>query len=214
MPFVVGVAGQARSGKDSAANYLSLLLGGKFKRVSLAHKVKEIFAENFGVSLEFTEHWKTKKEIPPGFDMSVRDCLIHIGDGWRKIRSNIWIEKMFDSHQSKNADKTPANLIVSDVRYINESNVFRGVDKIKQSEGYRGITVLCWRPGYENDIISNSEQELMPFVKHLAQESSEIINHSKYPNVPFDVWLVNDGTESQWHRKVKEIVLPLIIEKT
>jgi hypothetical protein len=192
----IGFGGQYRSGKDAASDHLYARLSGKWKRASLGHAVKKIFAEHFNVSMEFIEEWKVKEEVPPGFNCPLRDGLIKIGDGWRDTKADIWIRKLFDNNKD--------NLIISDVRYINEAEHVRNNN---------GIMNLVWRPGYENKKPSRSEQELMQFVKRLQKEPSGRIDHEKYPDVPFDFWLVNDGNYRDWLEKVDNIVLPYALKR-
>ena len=194
-------SGQKRSGKDSASDYLYKRLNelgylGIWKRASLGIEVKKIFAEHFGVSLEFIEEWKVKEEIPEGFNGLIRDGLTKIGDGWRETKEDIWIRKLFDNNKD--------NLIISDGRYLNE------IDYIRNNNG---IASLIWRPGHENNKNSKSEQELMPFVKKLMKEPSGFIDHKKYPDIPFDCWLVNNGSYQDWLNKIDQIVLPYVIKR-
>jgi hypothetical protein len=201
MPFVIGFAAQARNGKDIAADYLVKKLD-NFKRASLASAVKKIMSENFHVTLEFIEEWKTKDYPPPGFDGPVRECLTKIGDSWRDTKKDIWIQKLFSGNQS--------NLICSDIRYTNEVNAIRGTDQPEYMKDYKGIVALIWRPGHENNKQTRSEQELMPFVRQLENVPSGPIN---IPDVPFDLWLKNDGTVDDWYKKIDDIVLPFVKER-
>lgn len=205
MPLVIGFGGQFRSGKDSAADYLCEKLNQRnlnWKRGSLGSNVKKIFSEHFGVSLEFIEEWKVKNEAPPGFNGPIRDGLIKIGDGWRDTKNDIWINKLF----SNNKD----NLIVSDCRYINEARAIRGESDLDYMKNHCGITCLIWRPGFENNKPSRSEQELMPFVNQLKNNPSGPINN---PSIPFDLWLRNNGTKEEFFSKIDNIVIPYLAEK-
>ena len=207
MPLVVGFAAQARAGKDTAADHLCEKLNemgmlGEWKRASLGLNVKKIFAEHFGVTLEFIEEWKTKPEPPPGFNGPVRDGLTKIGDGWRDTRSDIWINKLFAGNKN--------NLIISDCRYINEAKACRGESDLEYMSDHFGVTVLVWRPGFENNKQSRSEQELMPFVRALKETPSGPINN---PDIPFDLWLKNDGTKEEWLNKVNHLVVPYLFKK-
>ena len=95
---VVGFAGQMQNGKDTAADYLFEKIKHKWgdvERASFADNVKRIFCETFNVDRSFVEEWKTKSEIPEGFDSPVRQGLQQIGDGFRKIQGKIWIELAF-----------------------------------------------------------------------------------------------------------------------
>lgn len=201
MSYIVAFAGQYRSGKDSASDHLHTKLD-KWKRGSLGLGVKKIFAEHFGVTLDFIEEWKVKKEIPEGFSGMIRDGLTMIGDGWRNLKQDIWLKKLLENNED--------NLIISDCRYINEARAFQGKDKYPYMKDYQGVTCLLWRPGFENDKPSRSEQELMPFVRKLEKVPCGPIND---PEIPFDLWLKNDGSKEDWLAKIDSIVLPFVTEK-
>ncbi len=208
MPFVVGFGGQYRSGKDTAADYLYERLknmGQDWKRASLGINVKKIFAEHMGVTLEFIEEWKVKTEIPPGFNGTIRDGLTKIGDGWRDTKNDIWLYKLFNN----NSD----NIIISDVRYNNEARAIRGEDNWPYMKGYKGVTALIWRPGWENNKPSRSEQELMPYVRTLENQPDGQVDNGQFPDIPFDLWLKNDGNKEDWLKKVDDIVIPYIFDR-
>ena len=207
MPLVCAFAGQFRIGKDSAADYLCENLNesgilGSWKRASLGYNVKKIFSEHFGVSLEFIEEWKVKNFPPPGFDGPIRDGLTKIGAGWRDTKNDIWIEKLFANNTQ--------NLIISDVRFCNETKAIRGKSNLEYMKGHHGVTCLCWRPGFENNKQSPSEQELMPFVRQLKDTLSGPVTN---PEIPFDLWLKNDGAKDDWLKLIKCLVIPYIFEK-
>src|SRR5581483_588554 len=153
------------------------------------------------------EEWKVREDIPEGFNGQIRNGLTMIGDGWRNLREDIWIKNLFEN----NTD----NLVISDVRYVNEALAIRGRSKFPYMKDRKVIAVLCWRPGFENDKPSKSEQEVMPFVRALMKEDDGPIDSRKFPEIPFDIWLKNDGTKEQWTDKVDQYVLPylqLVIE--
>src|ERR1022692_4495359 len=114
---VITFTGQKQNGKTTASKYLVEKLNSRYKipviwnKVGFADAVKKIYMDTFGVSLEFIEHWKCKDEAPPGFLMSVREGLRFIGDGFRKIQPNIWIDIVFRKDIPK---------IIDDGRYFNE----------------------------------------------------------------------------------------------
>jgi len=197
--LTVGLAGQLGCGKDTAADYLCDKLNltgecGHWIRKGFAHAVKKVFMDTFQVDWEFVEKWKRIPEPPPGFIKNVRESLIFIGDGFRQMQPTIWIDLAFRDlryHQ-----------IISDVRYVNE------VEKIKQ-EG--GLSILMWRPGHENNLQNASEQQLMPFVNRL-REMDPIPEGvlGRNIDVPFDIFIINDGTIEDLYAKVDEIVIPEI----
>ena len=199
MVNIVGFAGQMQNGKDTAADYLFEKI--KFKwadaeRASFADNVKRIFCETFNVDRSFVEEWKTKSEIPEGFDSPVRQGLQQIGDGFRKIQGKIWIELAFRDRVR--------SAIFSDVRYINE------LKKIKE---VGGTTVLVWRPGHENEDSNGSEAQIKPLVDWFASQladSTGLISLPPPSGVEYvDHFLVNDGSIEDLYRKIDDIVLSL-----
>ncbi len=191
----IGIGGQLANGKDEGANYLAAGLNKmtweEWRRNAFANKVKETFERAFGVAREFTEKWKRIEEAPPGFAKNVRQCLIGIGDGFRQMYPMIWIEQAFK-------DQT-AHQIISDCRYINECN------HINDREG---ITILLWRPGYQNTIPNDSEQQYGPFIQKLL--SAKVEGVVKDSDIPFHLFLRNEGTIEDLQNKVDQIVIPFI----
>jgi hypothetical protein len=198
-PFLVSCAGQYRSGKDTLTSYLINKLNehkklGEWKHGSFGLFVKKIFSEHFNVSLDFIEEWKVKiNEIPPGFDQPLRDGLTMIGDGWRKQKKTIWIDKLLTDNKD--------NLVIADNRYINEAETIL-------SKG--GITILVWRPGFENNKQSASEQELMPFVRSLKEVPSGPID---IEDIPFSLWFKNEGSLQDLYSVADNVFIPYIIKK-
>ena len=196
---VVGFAGQMQNGKDTAADYMFEKMKSKSKwpdveRASFADNVKRIFCETFNVERSFVEEWKTKSEVPEGFDSPVRQGLQQIGDGFRKIQGSIWIELAFRNRVR--------SAIFSDVRYINE------LKKIKE---VGGTTVLVWRPGHENDDSNGSEAQIKPLVDWFALLPCSSRQHLPPPEgvEHVDHFLVNDGSIEDLYSKVDDIVLRL-----
>lgn len=199
---VVGIGGQMRAGKDTLADYLITKLSDEWERMAFAWALKDTFAENFDVSREWIEEWKVKDEIPPGFLIPVRQGLQFVGDGFRKIKPTIWLDKPFREDRS---------MCISDVRYINE------IDRVKDSGG---VVIVVWRPGFENDDPNGSEAEIKPLIDWYSKQKFEG-NYKKYLNeerVPLnckkvDLFITNDGSLEDLHAKVDNIVVPYINRK-
>lgn len=202
---VIGIAGQLASGKDTVADYLAKKLKGRadnpWKRIGFAHAVKKVFMDTFQVSWDFIEQWKRKDEAPPGFDMNIRKSLQFIGDGFRKIQSDIWIQTAFREDIPK---------IISDVRYLNEARA------IKE---HGGLNVLVWRQGYENNDPNPSESQIKPTVDWCVRGGFEgLIRTWPYGGqLPdwikdFDFFLRNDGDLDQLYHKVDTLMIPWIEE--
>jgi len=220
---VIGIGGQLGSGKDTFADYLAKRLNERqcgdsvrlWNRIGFAHAVKKVFMDTFDVSWDFIEEWKRKSDPPPGFDLPVRQCLQFIGDGFRKMKSNIWIEVGL---------RTDKNIIVSDVRYINEAKAIR-------EKG--GLTILMWRKGFENNDPNPSESQIKPTVDWFVRSGmegdvrvssvpekiepdflEELKTDFSAPACPglFDFFFRNEGTVEDLYRKADEILIPAIEE--
>ena len=181
---IICVAGQKRNGKDEIANYLAEKLN--LSRSSFAYKVKKIFCETFEVDFDFIEKWKNIPEPPPGFDMNVRDSLTFIGDGFRKIKKNIWIDLAFKND--------PVDIAFSDGRYINE------LEKVKQK---CGINILVYRPEFRNNIDSQSESQILQLVDIFLKLEKE----GRVDDRLIDYFIVNDGTLNDLYKKIDQHIL-------
>lgn len=214
----IGVAGQKQNGKDSLADYLAgklnrpgSLTGADdwlpWGRASFATEVKRIYCETFGKDLEFIEKWKEVKEPPPGMDMPVRQGLQMIGDGFRKIQSDIWIKLAFRDPSLYEYS------VFSDLRYVNEARAIRNHD---------GCAILIFRPGYLNFDENKSESELRPLVQWCADTGQEgpisqlLKNHSCLDDVVkqslanFDYFVRNDGTIKDLQQKIDQEIIPFL----
>lgn len=208
---VIGIGGQLGSGKDTLADYLAKQLNSRpsqlqgWNRIGFAHAVKKVFMDSFNVTWDFIEEWKRKPEIPPGFDKNIRQSLQFIGDGFRQIRSNIWIEMAFREDIPK---------IISDVRYLNEATAIRE---------HGGLTVLVWRAGHENDDPNPSEAQIKPTVDWFVKSGLEGDVRSKLSDCMgvyskdglvnpglFDFFIRNEGTLDQLYKKADTLLLPVI----
>lgn len=209
---IIGIFGQLGNGKDEVANCLVKKLNGewgdgpfihdfgvgppKWYRLGFADAVKKVFMESFNVSWDFIEEWKRKDEVPPGFDLNVRKSLQHIGDGFRKIQSDVWIRKAMKSHA-----------VISDGRYSNEAKM------IKENGG---INVVLYRQGFENDDPNPSESQIKPYVDYFNKNYKEgpisdlpIINPPFDGLQYFDYFLKNDGSLEDLYSKIDGLVFYL-----
>jgi hypothetical protein len=143
-------SGQLANGKDVLADITKDILNGMggplWKRSAFAGAVKDIYCHAFDVDRDFIEKWKRNPEPPPGFLMNVRKSLQFIGDGFRAMQSEVWI----------NLALRDEYLILSDGRYINEA---RAAKKLG------GANILVWRPGFENNDPNMSEAQILPIVR-------------------------------------------------
>ena len=151
---LIAVSGQMRNGKNEIGEYICEKMN--FNPTSFATPVKKIFCDAFSVDIDFVETWKVNQQPPEGFKKNVRQALQFIGDGFRQIYPDVWVEYAIKNN--------PEYSCFMDGRYINE------LQKIKQKGG---INILVWRPGYENDDPNQSEAQIRPLVDWFADSGVE-----------------------------------------
>ncbi len=198
---IIAMFAQMAVGKDTAADYLAQKIDEhrSWRRDAFANAVKNTYCHGFGVSRKFIEDWKRNSEPPPGMLMNVRNSLQFIGDGFRKIKPDIWIEA---------ALKDDVKKIISDGRYLNEASYI-------YEKG--GLNILLSRPGYLNDDPSLSEAEMRPLVEYCENnfDDGEILKNKNSPKELkyFDFFLKNNGTIEDFYLKIDNILIPFINKK-
>jgi hypothetical protein len=205
--MIIGAAAQLNSGKDVLCDYLVKKLNKNssfsWKRAAFANAVKNVYERSFNVDRDFIEVWKRDPNPPPGMLMNVRKGLQFIGDGFRQIKSDIWIDLVFRDNQNE-------NIIISDCRYINEAKA------IKERNG---ITVLMHRTGFLNDDPNPSESQIKPIVQFCLSS----LKDGPIPNLGtlaglnppdgiefYDFFLNNDGTLEDLYGKIDSLLVPFI----
>lgn len=191
------VAGQMRSGKNEVGDHICASLG--FKGASFATPVKDIFCRAFGKDLDFVETWKVKKEPPPGFQKPVRQSLQFIGDGFRSIHSEVWVNYAFDNN--------PPRSCFTDGRYINE------LAKVRSAGG---MNILLWRPDHENHDTNESEAQIKRVVDWFVSMGTpsgiiKDVPHDAPKGCEFvDFFIINDGDLPSLRKKIDDIVIPQV----
>ena len=198
---IIAAFGQLANGKDEFCDNLAkqlnanALSGHEWTRSAFANAVKDVFCDSFGVDRNFVEKWKRIPSPPPGMLMPVRQCLQMIGDGFRQIKPNVWIEIVLRKQERQ---------IISDGRYINEAKAVKNAG---------GLTVLIYRNGFLNDDPNPSESQLKPIVQYCDKNlKSGKIEHNLLKDAPeglefFDVYLQNDGDLKTFLQRSYEIVV-------
>jgi hypothetical protein len=126
--MIIGLSGYARSGKDEVAKILVEDYG--YKRIAFADKIRELLIETnpqvrdgFRVeSVVGAYGWEQAKVLFP----EVRKLLQDLGVGARKtFGDSFWIGQVIDQfgHSWWGYD---TNVVVTDVRFINEANAIKG----------------------------------------------------------------------------------------
>lgn len=202
---LVCFSAQLGTGKDVAADYLCPKLNdlnlGRWERTAFADAVKNLFCNAFGVDRNFIENWKRNPEPPPRMEKNVRQALQFIGDGFRTIQGDIWIEIALREENKQ--------FVLSDSRYINEA---------RHVHHKGGINVVLYRPGFLNDDPNPSEAQIRPIVEWCLNTQKEgAINHN-IGNGPdgiefYDYFLMNDGTIDDFYSKIDRLLIPYVQQK-
>ena len=126
---LIGIAGKARSGKDTAASYLLNKLGGDWYSASFADPMKEMLN---AIGVDTGDNFK---DLPVNqYGVSTRHMLQTLGTEWGRnlIDSDFWV----DVFANMNAYQF---VIVPDVRFENEAELIRKHGFLIHMEGRGGI---------------------------------------------------------------------------
>lgn len=187
---LIVLSGQMNTGKDELAKCLVEEIN--WTAIAFADEVKIQFMKTFNVDLDFIEKWKRIDYPPPGFQKTVRESLIFIGDGFRSIKKDIWISLAMQKIKNKT--------ILKDGRYIDEINA------VKEKGG---ISILIYREGYENQIPNDSEQQIMPYLKEIIELNKEGLVNNKL----FDIFIKNNGNLNDFKNKINKLIIPYVLAK-
>ena len=111
---IIGLAGLARSGKDTIARHLSHY---GYHDLAFADPLRAILRDVLNVP---DQYMNVVKEAPiPPHGASYRQLMQTFGDAGRAILPGFWIQ-LLDSHIKEYADDT-THIVVTDVRYLNEA---------------------------------------------------------------------------------------------
>lgn len=124
-PRLVGLAGKARSGKNTMADYLTSEHG--FVQVSFAGALKSAAKIIFGLS-EDQVNGNSKEVVVPYWGMSPRTILQKFGtDAMRTtFGGDIWVKALLAQMKQMSAQRdTPARFVVTDVRFPNEAEAVK-----------------------------------------------------------------------------------------
>lgn len=141
--IIIGIAGKARSGKDTTAEYLQKYHG--FTRDSFGAPVRRALMDIIGIKT-YEEYERLKElESPILGNKTPRDFMQKFGTNFAREQysDSIWIDSFFA--RNVNADR----LLASDVRFDNEALAIK-------NNG--GIIIQVSRPGVEG-IKSNHSSE-------------------------------------------------------
>ncbi len=122
-PRVIGIAGRARSGKDTVAEILLSLTVAHY-RYSFADPIRAMLLAGFGVDMANPE-WQSRKEEPAPelLGKSPRFIMQTLGTEWGRdiIAADLWLQL-----GARRLDRTPGQtMVIADVRFANEAKWVR-----------------------------------------------------------------------------------------
>jgi len=126
---LIGIAGKARSGKNTAASYLLNKLGGNWSAASFADPMKAMLN---AIDVDTSDE---AKDLPSNqYGVSTRHMLQTLGTEWGRnlIADDFWLTVF----ESMNAGRC---LIVPDVRFDNEADLIRKHGFLIHIKGRGGI---------------------------------------------------------------------------
>lgn len=170
-------------GKDTVCDMMQTL--GNFEKRSFGMQLKRLLSETFDIPLNEIESFKTSKENHPKLDVNMRVALQKIGQTFRDINQNVWVDLTLRN--------CPQNAIFTDVRHTNE------MDAILNQHG---ILILIGRSSHLNNDPHPSEKELYPAIKWFLENTTDnLVIVDSTLNVPhhlrkFTFFIRNDSTLS------------------
>lgn len=122
-PRVIGIAGPARAGKDTAADML-IEMGVSDYRYSFADPIRAMIKAGFGVDLT-DPYWQDKKELPAAElgGQSPRSVMQTLGTEWgrERVLPDLWLQPAMRRLQQE----SHRAMVVADVRFENEATWVR-----------------------------------------------------------------------------------------
>lgn len=131
VPSIIGIAGQAHVGKDTAADYLIKIMP-EYVKLSFADPLKDML--RIGLDLNDSQLYGNDKDIVDHrYKCTPRHIMQTLGTEWGRqlIHCNIWIKAM--------AARCKSATIISDVRFDNEAKFIRERGVLLHIEGRGGI---------------------------------------------------------------------------
>ena len=212
-PVLIGIAGLARSGKDTIAGYLRDDY--RFSSLSFAAPIKRALSAMLGLSPRQLEG-DEKDVVLPWLGVSPRELMQELGTGWGReiIRPDIWLivcgryldgfmtEQWVDPEKEKKAKVVAINLGIE----------VDGVGSPRNADSCAGVVISDVRMANEAAFI----RERGGLVLHVKRDAAAAVrSHSSEAGVavhPGDVVIPNNGTLDELYARVDDVVLAMVAE--
>ncbi len=170
--LLIGLAGRARSGKDTVGDWLETQYG--FERTAFASPLKTGVRAMFGLTRAHTDG-DLKEEVIPHLGVSPRQLMQWLGTEYGRdlIGPTVWIDVVLERWRALCGKKHNPLLVVTDVRFNNEAEALR-------QQG--GVIIHIERP------------DLPEVAAHTSEQGVEVL--------PDDMLICNDSTLDDLLRKV------------
>ena len=114
---IIGIAGPARCGKDTAANYIISQTSGS-KKASFADPIKEMILGGLGLRTDQV-YGDAKDELDTRYGCTPRHMMQTLGTEWGRqmVNGEIWVKAM--------ETRAIPGMIIPDVRFENEAKFIR-----------------------------------------------------------------------------------------
>lgn len=176
--MVIGIAGLARSGKDTAADYL--VKNYDFTKIAFANELKKMCEVNFDLKHDQL-HGDYKDIIDRRYNKTPREIMHLTGQFYRSILPTFLIDKCLDKlYMNK-------NYVISDCRMGNEWAAIKKLEgsvwKIERDSKLRGI-ISNPNDISERDLVNNEFDLTIDnnkdFIHLYNQIDNWMINHDLY----------------------------------
>lgn len=157
-PVIIGIAGPARVGKDTAARFVEAAVGGYI--YPLAKPMKAMIKAGFGIDL-YDPYWAGRKEdVIPAIGKSPRQLMQTLGTEWGRqlISPELWLVLA----AAQLIQRGPG-MIIPDIRFENEAAWVRErggtilhlrrkhLEPVHQHESETGIKAIPGEVTIDND---------------------------------------------------------------
>lgn len=128
--MLIGLAGQAGSGKSTVANYLTEVRD--YREVSLDEPIRAGLQAMLGLSAADMTDRKAKETVIPWLGRSPRQLMQTLGTEWGRqcVHGDLWLklaDRVVDYERRHAARSGIEGVVVSDLRFDNEAEWLRGI---------------------------------------------------------------------------------------
>lgn len=122
---LLGIAGPARSGKDTIGNYLKDTK--HFVGLAYATPMKSMISTLLNVSVEWIEAEENKECPVPGLNYSPRELLQTLGTDWGRniLGEDFWVDIVWRQVTALIESDNRESIVITDVRIENEATRIR-----------------------------------------------------------------------------------------